>query len=413
MSRWSPIIRYVWSQIRHRRGRALAVAVAVALGAGLFVTLDGLGAGVRAAAQAPLAAVAADMIVTRPDGDGGPPDQTNRGVRSPFGLAMFSAEDVRRMAAVNGVSAAVGALQLWDFGDRTTVTISGVDAAQTAVGPGRILTRNVKEGRAFEPSERAVAVLDLHYARFYDFAVGDEVDVGDSSFKVVGIVELTDTSQAAAANVYVPIADARRLAGLPEDQVNEVHVQVREASDTDEVVSRIDGAVGQVSAITSDSLVQVFGAVGRISARFSTIAGLVGLIAGLLLGWLALQGLVAERRRDIGLLRAVGWRRRDVIRAFSTEAGLLSVVGALVGVLVGVGVVLLLGLTPAPAQVSTHSSGHSVSGPASKTPGLPTEIRVGSLVIGFLAAGLGGTLAGAAAAGRAAGRPPRRNLTSA
>jgi putative ABC transport system permease protein len=405
---------YVWSQLRHRRRRAIAVAGAVALGAALFVTLTSLGAGFRAAARAPLADVAADLIVTRPVGKGeaAPSAQATRGVRLPFGLATFNAGEVRGIQSVQGVTATAGSLQIWDFGARSTVTIAGVDPAQQAVGPGRVLARNMVEGRSFHPGENDVAVLDRHFAQFYNVRVGGKVTVGQRQIPVIGMVEVRDSSQAAAANVYLPLTDAQRLAGLGPDRVNEIHVQVRSSADTGAVTSRINRTVGPVSAITTDSLVQIMGAVGRISARFSTVAAVVGAVGGLLLSWTALRGMVAERIHEIGLLMAVGWRRRDVVSAFRLEALLLSLAGAVMGILLGLALAALLTFVPVPelqAGPPEAAGGHATA--AGETT-LPMGLDPLNLAVAALAAAIGGTAAGALAARRATAKKPARSLTA-
>ncbi|GAA4909029.1 ABC transporter permease [Streptomyces coeruleoprunus] len=402
---------YVRSQLRHRGRRAFAVVGAVALGAALIVALTSLGAGFREAARAPLAGVAADVILTRPDG-AAPSQQTARGVRLPFGLSTFSPADVAEVRSVGGVSVAVGSLQIWDFGPRSTITVAGVDPSQREVGPGRVLARDLVKGRAFTARERGVAVLDQHYAAFYDMKVGDRVKVGPREFAVVGILEVRDSSQAAAANIYVPLADAQQVAGLKAGEVNQVHVQVGNSSDTEEVTGRITDRLGTVSAITPDSLVQIMGAVGRISARFSTIAALVGAVGGLLLSWTALRGLVAERIREIGVLMAVGWRRRDVVRAFGLEALVLGLTGAAVGIVVGIGLAGLLSYLPTPEIVTgpPGAEGHAAAG--AEDTGLPVSVGLTALLTAALTSVVGATAAGVLAARRATALKPALNLMS-
>lgn len=411
---------YVWSQLRHRRRRAVGVAAAVAVAASLFVALTALGEGFRAAAAGPLEGVASDLVVTKPragGADGGLDPGRTRGIRPPFNLESYRSGEVGAIRELDGVTAVAASLQLWDFGPRSTVTVAGVDPRQSEVGLGRVLAHNVVQGRAFDAGERRVAVLDVHYAGFYQLGVGSTVTIGGEQLTVTGIVELTETSQAAAANVYLPLAEAQRLAGMPAGAVNEVHVQVGEAADVETVTARIEDAVGPVSVITADSLVQVFGAIGELSARFSTVAAGVGILGGLILSWLAVQGLVGERLREIGLLKALGWPRRAVVRAFVAETSLLSVAGAAAGLLLGIGLALLLAQLPLPELSLTAGpgeSGHAAGVPEAAGPeaSLPVRPDPLSLLVALLVAGGGGTLAGLVAARRAAGVKPSRTLAS-
>ena len=90
--------------------------------------------------------------------------------------------------------------------------------------------------------------------------------------------------------------------------------------------------------MTEDSLLQVMGGIGQASARFSLIDAIVGLLGGLLLAWAALDGLVAERRVEIGVMKAVGWQSHHVRKTFLTEAFLLSLIEGVVGFLVALAV---------------------------------------------------------------------------
>ncbi|WP_071808970.1 ABC transporter permease [Couchioplanes caeruleus] len=388
------------------------MVAAVALGAALLIALTSLGSGFREAARAPLAGIAADLVITRPDG-GIPSEQTGRGVRQPFGLSTFDTGEIGQMSAVPGVDTAVGALQIWDFGPRSTITIAGVDPGQRSVGPGRILDHNLIAGRSFHPGEQRVAVLDRHYAAFYDTKVGQQVTVGGRDFSVVGVVEVKDSAQTAASNIYLPLADAQQLAGLAANQVNQVHVQVGNSADTEAVTAGITARVGQVSAITADSLVQIMGAVGRISARFSTIAAIIGGIGGLVLSWTALRGLVSERTREIGLLMAVGWRRSHVVAAFRIEALILGLVGAAVGIALGIVLAWLLSYIPAPDLVAAppSMSGHSDAVQTTDT-GLPVRVSLTAVGAAALVSLAGATGAGSLAARRATRLKPARSLVS-
>jgi putative ABC transport system permease protein len=407
---------YVRSQLRYRRRRAVGVAGAVALGAALFIVLTALGDGFREAARAPLADTAADLVVTRPLGEQAASAQRTRGVRAPFGQAALTPGDIDKIRAVPGVTDTARALQLWDFGSRATTTITGVDLAARNVGPARLLDRGITQGRALRSGDSAVAVLDLHYASFYGLKVGAEVTVGETRIPVVGIVTVQESSQAAVSNIYLPLADAQRLAGLPPGETNQLHAQVGEAADTEAIAARIEDTAGPVSIVTADSIVQLFGAVGRVSSRFSLVAAIVGVIGGLVLTWLTLRALLAERVKEIGILKAVGWQRRDVVRAFRLEALVLSGTGAVAGVLLGLALTALLSFVPVPELPSLGSAadGHGMEAAHEPAADATLPITVSPLNVGIalLAGAGGGTLAGAFAARRIAALRPAKILVT-
>ena len=401
---------YVFSQFRSRPWRSLAVVMGIALGAALFVALSALGTGFREAARLPLAGVAADIVISRPADSAGSTAaaQRTRGVRLPFGTATLSTGEVEEMARTDGVAGVAATLQVWDFGPTSYQTVLGLDLSQTDVGPAHALSQGLLAGRLFSPSERGVAVADRHYAAFFGLKPGSTVSIGGKPFQVVGVAEQKGASQGAVPNLYVPLADAQALAGLAPDQVDQVYLRVGSADEVEAVVQRLTQQVGQISAITEDSLLQVMGGIGQVSARFAQVAGALGLLGGLILAWLAMSGLLAERRREIGLMKAVGWRAGDVARVFLLESLLLSLAGGLAGMALGWLSAWVLGQMPIPdaaSQLGESLPGIALAAPAAVRLTLPAEAGLATLALALLAAA-GGTLAGWVDARRAAALKP-------
>ncbi|MGH9211392.1 MAG: ABC transporter permease [Acidimicrobiales bacterium] len=109
----------------------------------------------------------------------------------------------------------------------------------------------------------------------------------------------------------------------------------------------------------------------------------------------ALLAAVRERRREIGVLKAIGARDRDVLRLFLVEAGVLGAIGGLVGTLLGLALATLVGVV-----VNGYLRNQGLEG---VRPELPVTIAVA----GVVGAGLLAILAGAAPARRAARLSPR------
>jgi len=420
---------YIVSQFRRRPWRSLSVTGAVAVGAILFVVLSALGTGFREAARAPLANVSADVVISHPTGMGDTEQATHnaRGARLPFGMAALTPAEVDTIRNTEGVAAVAGALQIWDFGGSSYVTVLGVDvdhsqegtgsaagsSASKVIGPEAILATGLLSGRTFTPGDRGVAVADLHYARFFDLQPGAKVTIDDVAFDLIGIVELRTGSQAAAANLYIPLVDAQKLVNLDPGQVDQVYVQVSDAGQVDVVVEHMTQELGDISVMTEDSLLQVMGGIGQVSARFALIAATVGLLGGLLLAWAALGGLVTERRVEIGIMKAVGWQSQHVQKTFLVEAFLLSLMGGLVGFFMGWGVALLLGQLPLPVVVPPETQTiQSMAMIQSDSPilTLPARVNATTLALAVLASVAGGSFAGWTSARKAAGLKPAQSL---
>jgi putative ABC transport system permease protein len=407
------VLELLVAELRFRTARTLSAASGVALGVALFVALSAFSAGFREAAKRPLSGLGADILLTRPAGNepGSAALQTTRGPRLPFGLSVFAAGDVDTVKRVGNVGLAAGALLLWDFGAQTYQTVLGVDAGETAIGPGRV-GGGVGAGRFLDAGETEAAVVDRHYAAFFSIKPGDTVHVGTAAFKVVGIVEAREDAQAAAANLYISLADAQSLVGVAPGVINQIYVRVAQASSVDGVLRDTQDALGEISAITEQSIIQVMGGIARISDRFGNVASLVALLGGLLLTGLALAASVSERRREIGLSKAVGWTTAQVTRHFLAEGLVVSALGAVAGLGLGWLMTFALHLVPVDTALLSPSTPSNLSyvpqDPASTT--LPAHVTLASLVLALGMAIAGGLLASWLTARRAAATRPGETL---
>jgi putative ABC transport system permease protein len=107
---------------------------------------------------------------------------------------------------------------------------------------------------------------------------------------------------------------------------------------------------------TSDAALGFFDALKGKLILFGTALPAIGLVVGALVIMNIMLVAVAERTREIGVRKALGARRKDIIAQFLVEAATLSVLGAAIGAALGVGLAqLIAALTPLPASVAPWS----------------------------------------------------------
>jgi ABC-type antimicrobial peptide transport system permease subunit len=383
----------------------------VTFGVGLFVALTAAGDGFLAAARQPLAGVGADILIARPDLQADAAGQTTRGIRQPFGLASLTSDEaggIRRMPGVADVSAG---LLLWDFSANGYQTVLGVDTSQEAVGPAGV-EGTLVEGRFFEADETGVVVVDRHYAAFFGLRPGDTVEMGRRPFSIAGIVEASGANQATAANLYLPLPVAQSLAGMATDEVNQIYVTVREAADIDAIVTETQAQLGEISVTTEQSIVQVMGGIVQVSDRYAQVGAIVALLSGVLLSAITFNAAISLRAREIGVMKATGWRSRDVTRLFATEGSALGVVGAVLGILVGwLGIVLLQQIPIDLPMVAGPVP--ELSTVATARPGtIPARLSSATVLIASMVAILGGGVTSLVAARRVSLMKPANTLRS-
>ncbi len=262
---------------------------------------------------------------------------------------------VHDIAAIPGVAAAVpGVSTLLD-----PASMGGISMPDMVVGdpPGadqgnQMYDAQVAQGRALTAgdADSLVAVLGSALARKLGKSIGDTLEIRDRTFNVVGILEPTLT--APDATVIVPLAAAQEIyfADLPPvvrqslraDQiVTDITVYPVEGTDAEALAARIEADIPNASAMTGT---EFDGVVGSSVAIFNAIivgVALISLIVGGLSVINTMAMTVAERTREIGIKRAIGGSRARVIRELVSEAGLIGLIGGLLGLGLGAVVVYL------------------------------------------------------------------------
>jgi ABC-type antimicrobial peptide transport system permease subunit len=342
--------RYVLKELSHHRQRMLVNCLGIAVGIALFVSINAVSAAYREAVSLPFRNLGADLVVQRPEMravDSGQPAQTMRGIRLPISSQIFAAGDLEKLRAVPGVDALSTALLLWEFDRGGFRTIMGVDLAQPSLGPVRVKDW-LAQGRF--PDREGEVVLEKHYAKFHHAKPGDPFIINARSYKVVGLLEIKEGSQIAAANIYLPLADAQALLEKEAGGVNTVYLRLKDPSLLDRIKAEIIQGLPGVSIASSDSFLEVMGGVSRISDQFALVVSLVALGGAIFLIIKTMLANLVERAREIGILKAVGWTGADVRKQIMGEVFVQALMGGVAGIVLGYLISYLLGYLSIPVS---------------------------------------------------------------
>ena len=193
---------------------------------------------------------------------------------------------------------------------------------------------------------RRVAVIGSGIAEaVFDGAdpLGRNLSVGGVRFRVIGVFAEVGASLGADRDdeVHIPVTAAQRLFGDVR-----IDALALKAPSTDDIEQTRRAALAvladrypdeEFSAVTQD---QVLGTVGRILGLLTTVLAAIAAIS-LLVGGVGVSNImlvsVRERTREIGLRKAVGARTRDITLQFLLEAVLLTTIGGVIGIALGVG----------------------------------------------------------------------------
>jgi len=193
-------------------------------------------------------------------------------------------------------------------------------------------------------------ILGSDAARSLDLSLKQTITIKGQDFKVAGVVQPTGSAENDQA-VFLDLAMLQKLSNRPNA------ISLIEAAafcytcPIDKVTAQLKAILPgtKVTALRS-TLASRNDTINRFNL-FARIVSLILFLASSLVITMTMKSSVEERTREIGILRAIGFRKRHIIQIVLTEAGLLSVLGGLLGYLLGMGAAVSFGSVLVKAQV--------------------------------------------------------------
>lgn len=311
-------------------------------------------------------------------------------------------------------------------------TVLGVDPSAITVGP--LSAVMIESGRALASSDAGanVAVLDATYASSSDLSVGSTIDVGGTSFEVVGIAASASDDADTAANVYIPLDVAQSLSGAG-DVVSTVHVQASSSDRIPSVQSALqsalpDGTVSSQSELAA-TVSRSLSSAGSLITNLGTWLSIVVLAVAVALAVLFTISGISRRTRELGTLKAIGWSNRRVVGQVAGESVVQALIGGAAGVVLGIIAVMAIDvvsptISSAPATSGRGSGAMGAGGGGGMGGGFGSFAQTASDIVlhaplslwivlaAVLLAVAGGLVAGAFGGWRAARLSPAEALRS-
>lgn len=352
-------LHYLANELFYQRRRTLAAIIGLSVGIALLIVLNSLSAAYRQAAHAPLKEIGADVTVQRP---GNVPEQLT-GAVFPCSAVTIRDDQVKKIQDLPGVRGIGRAVLLWVFDPQRAWIVLGIEQ-NNKVGPAT-LSRAVTEGRFLEEG-KPEALIELSFARQFHIKVGDMISVARKPYPVVGVVDASRAAKIAVANVYLPLAEAQKLAaGSPQVQsvspfqaadVNLLFIKADQEK-IKSLASALPTIVDKKATIgTPDSFLKLLGSLFALSDKFTMAASLIAIIVAMLIAFKTMAGNIAERSREIGVLKAVGWTNRNVVTQLLAESivqcFLAGLLGLIIAFIVSIGLGFIQVNIPIPWEMS-------------------------------------------------------------
>ena len=272
-----------------------------------------------------------------------------------FGSSPMRLDDVEIIAGLDGVGAVQPKVEIpWDpdpaigFGapDFLVGTIPGADVGFET------FTLELATGRQLIAEDTGnVVVLGSTIARKYGVVAGGTVDIRGESFEVLGTLQPTLSSP--DTNGFIPLSTAQALylGDLPplvaeslqaDELANQIVVFPEVGADPTTVAAAIEAAVENSATMTGAEFSETVGATTVIFNAIIIGVAAISLIVGGLSVINTMAMSVAERTREIGIRRAIGGSRRRIVRELVAEAGVIGLLGGLIGLGLGAAVIVLV-----------------------------------------------------------------------
>lgn len=338
--------------LKANKMRSFLTMLGIIIGVGAVVLMMSIGQGTQAQMMANINRLGTNMLMVSPGASG------QFGVRTSTTntMTLKDAEAVAKLDGVAAVAPTVRASGLITYGNQTWTT-STTGTTPAAV---QISSLTVAQGRFIDDSDvtsiSPVAVLgQTVYTNLYPSGgnpVGTQIRIKGVSFKVIGLLKSQGSSSGGNDQddiVYIPVTTAQiRMSGITNQTINMMQVQVASKEQMDSVQNAIETllrtrhrlSTGKADDFRITNMAQIQETAASVSSSMilflASVAGISLIVGGIGIMNIMLVS-VTERTREIGVRMAIGASRQDILSQFLLEAVMLSLLGALFGIIFGIG----------------------------------------------------------------------------
>ena len=342
------LIIFSFKGLSHRKLRSWLTIIGIFIGISAVVGLVSLGQGMQEAIAKQFEELGTDKITIVP------------GTKAAFTSSKLTKKDLETIKKVKGVEYAAGMIisnALVNFRDEEkTSFITGIPLDENS---REILEDSqsfkILEGRDLRQGDKYKIIVGYDVARGDLFSkevhVRDKLKIKGKEFKVVGILEKIG-NRMDDSTVVIPLEVAREIFDL-KDEYRMIIAKVKNGEKPSKVAEDIKKALRRERGLKEGEEDFAVETTEDLIKSFNTILGIVSIVLigiaaiSLLVGGVGIMNTmytsVLERTRDIGIMKAIGAKDRDILIIFLFESGFIGLIGGIIGCILGIA--LALGVT--------------------------------------------------------------------
>ncbi len=405
--RFTKSVHLAWNILIHSKLRSWLTIIGIVIGIASVVSIVSISIGAQQQVQSRLGNIGANVLTVTPgfsrasggtgfvrfsSGGGG-------GQRLEFSSGSSSSTTTQKNLTQNDITVIKGVPNveyvMGQISNRETVNyltksstldITGVDTLTWK----DITTETLSSGRFLSSGDSNSVVIGDRVATstFSNIPLNSKITIDGKTFTVVGILSNSN-------GVYIPLQQARDMFDVGGKDFQSISVKIKDVSLSNDTVNAITQKLSLERGILQASKQDFF--VSNPAELQSTIEQTTGMLA-LFLGAIAAISLIVgaigiantmftsvlEKTREIGIMKAIGAKNKDILKIFLINAGMIGFVGGLGGILLGVIGSGIIGSLASGAATGSGGFGR-VFGTTAITPALLIGALLFSIIIGMVA----------------------------
>jgi putative ABC transport system permease protein len=356
------------NMLLHSKLRSWLTVIGIVIGVAAVVSIVSIGQGLQQSVQNQIGSLGQDILTISVGGGravggfgggGGGGEAFTSSSSQNSTVNPLSTQEVNALKLVSGIEyiypVVSGRTSVYYNAEQSSVSISGGDTNLFS----QFVESTLSSGRTFSPGETGEAVVGYRVATSVfkePLQVGYILRVNGLPFKIVGILSSASGIGSSDGNIYLSEKDARTVLasslGLTNNQYSSIQVKVTDVNLESQIQNDSTSSLINVRHTRADradfTITSPLALQERITSVTSSITLFLSLLAAvsLLVGGIGVANTmftsVLEKTRDIGVMKAIGAKNRDILLLFLFNSGMLGLVGGIIGVAVGAGISLLL-----------------------------------------------------------------------
>ncbi len=353
--------------ILHSRIRSWLTIIGIIIGIAAVVSIVSLGQGAQQSMEKNLQSMNADIITITPGfsramgaeagfrnhmDEGSPPDESqssSSGSSSSSTAKNLTTQDVIALKSIPNIKQVTGVIsgsvdEVSFLGKTAKGSIQGVDPAVWK----NMVTAELSSGRLFNQGDLNVVIVGSRVASstFSGLEINRQISIEGKMFRIIGILKESGGSD--DSRIFMPIENVVTvLEGKNLKNLDSIIVKINDISQTDDTVTQITNkllrshgifkAQKQDFSVTSPKSIQekITSTLSSVSLFLTAIA-VISLIVGAIGVMNTMFTSVLEKTKEIGILKALGAKNRDILAIFLLNSAIIGLIGGIIGIILGI-----------------------------------------------------------------------------